>query len=77
MTEEMFIAWARTLDARKLMRDESFQSQAHREMLAEHTVRRLEFELLAHRDDPLTKRVKRQFVFTDRQLEIAMRYADV
>lgn len=68
---DVFGLWLQSLDVSKVS-SESFHTEEHRAMVAAHEERKrkvLEAEKLIARDPG---RKNRKFVFTDRQLEIAM-----
>lgn len=68
---DVFGLWLESLDIDKV-RGESFFTQAHRDMVRDHEARKRVEAIM--RDQGLRRKRKRshEYVFTDRQLEIAI-----
>lgn len=74
---DVFGLWLESLDIEKV-KLESFYSAAHREMLREHEARKRAVIDIAQAVKTRRKRGPRNnYVFTDRQLEIAMKACGV
>lgn len=69
---DVFGLWLESLDVEKV-RGESFHTQAHRDMVRDHEARK-RVEAIMRAQSSRRKRVGRphEYVFTDRQLEIAI-----
>ena len=74
---DVFGLWLESLDIEKV-KLESFYSAAHREMLREHEARkRAVVEIAQAVKTRRKRRPSNDYVFTDRQLEIAMKACGV
>lgn len=71
---DVFGLWLESLDIEKV-KLESFYSAAHREMLREHEARKRAVVEVAQavKTSRRKRRPRQDYVFTDRQLEIAMK----